>query len=103
MDKTAKVLPGQVRQLLKKMISDKFTIDFVHFGLENLVDEIDRSSNRLSLGMIISALIVGSSFIIMTGKGPLLFGFPMLGFIGFVMAGFLGFLLALVIIRSGKF
>ncbi|MBE9535978.1 MAG: AarF/ABC1/UbiB kinase family protein [Proteobacteria bacterium] len=102
-DKTAKVLPGQVRQLLKKMINDKFTIDFVHFGLENLVDEIDRSSNRLSLGLIISALIVGSSIIIMTGKGPLLFGVPLLGFVGFVLAGFLGFLLAIVIIRSGKF
>jgi len=103
MDKTAKVLPGQIRQLLKKMINDKFTIDFVHFGLENLIDEIDRSSNRLSLGIIISALIVGSSLIIMTGKGPLLLGFPILGFVGFVLAGFLGFILAIVIIRSGKY
>lgn len=102
-DKLAKVLPGQVRQLMKKLISDKFTIDFVHFGLENLVDEIDRSSNRLSLGLIISALIIGSSLIMTTGKGPLFLGFPILGIIGFLMAGFLGLLLATVIIRSKKF
>lgn len=103
MDKLAKVLPGQVRQLMKKLVSDKFTIDFVHFGLENLVDEIDRSSNRLSLGLIISALIIGSSLIMTTGKGPLFWGFPILGIVGFIMAGFLGFLLATVIIRSRKF
>lgn len=102
-DKTARVLPGQIRQLLKKMISDKFTIDFVHIGLENLIDEIDRSSNRLSLGIIISALIVGSSLIMLAGRGPLLMGFPVFGFIGFVIAGLLGFMLAVVIIRSRKF
>ena len=103
MDKLAKVLPGQVRQLMKKLVNDKFTIDFVHIGLENIVDEIDRSSNRLSLGLIISALIIGSSLIMTTGKGPLFLGFPILGIAGFLMAGFLGFLLATVIIRSKKF
>ncbi len=103
LDKTAKVLPGQLRQLMKKMINDKFTIDFVHIGLENLIDEIDRSSNRLSLGLIISALIIGSSLIMMTGQGPFFMGFPVLGFVGFVTAGVLGLLLAIVIIRSRKF
>ncbi len=103
MDKTARVLPGQVRQLMKKLVNDKFTIDFVHIGLDNLIDEIDRSSNRLSLGLVISAIIIGSSLIMMTGKGPLFLGFPILGFAGFVVAGLFGFLLALVILRSGKF
>lgn len=102
-DKTARVLPGQIRQLMKKILNDKFTIDFVHFGLENLIDEIDRSSNRISLGLVISALIIGSSLIIMTGQGPMFLGFPVLGFVGFVLAAFLGFLLAVVIIRSRKF
>ncbi|MDH3973776.1 MAG: AarF/UbiB family protein [Deltaproteobacteria bacterium] len=103
MEKTAKVLPGQIRQLMKKMLTDKFTIDFVHIGLNNLIDEIDRSSNRLALGLIISAIIIGSSLIMTTGKGPLFMGFPILGLAGFVLAGVLGFLLAVVIIRSRKF
>ncbi|MBE9505149.1 MAG: ubiquinone biosynthesis protein UbiB [Proteobacteria bacterium] len=102
-DRTARVLPGQIRQLMKKMVNDKFTIDFVHVGLENLVDEVDRSSNRISLGLIIAALIIGSSLIMMTGKGPLLFGFPLLGFLGYAIAGFFGLMLAIVIIRSRKF
>ena len=76
---------------------------FQVFGLENLIDEIDRSSNRISLGLVISALIIGSSLIIMTGRGPMFMGFPLLGFIGFSLAGFLGFFLAIVIIRSKKF
>lgn len=103
MEKTAKVLPGQIRQLMKKMISDKFTIDFVHIGLDNLIDEIDRSSNRLALGLIISAIIIGSSLIMTTGLGPLFMGYPILGLAGFVLAALLGFLLAIFIIRSRKF
>jgi len=102
-DKTARVLPGQIRQLMQKMLSDKFTIDFVHVGLEQLTEEIDRSSNRLALGLIISALIIGSSLIMLTGKGPLFMGLPVLGFAGFAVAGFLGLLLAIVIIKSRKF
>ncbi len=102
-DKTAKVLPRQIRQLMQKMLNDKFTIDFVHIGLEQLTEEMDRSSNRLSLGLIIASLIVGSSLIMLTGKGPLFMGLPLLGFAGFAVAGFLGFILAVVIIKSRKF
>lgn len=101
-DKTVKVLPSQIRQLMQKMLNDKFTIDFVHIGLEQLTEEIDRSSSRLSLGLIIAALIVGSSLIMLTGKGPLFMGLPLFGFAGFSAAGLLGLLLAIVIIKSRK-
>lgn len=99
----ARVLPSQIRQILKKMVNDKFTIDFVHVGLENFINEIDRSSNRLSFAVIISALIIGSSMIMQSGVGPMFMGFPVLGVVGFVFAGILGLGLAVVILRSGRF
>lgn len=96
--------PYQMSQILKKMMSDKFTIDFVHKGLEDLMGEMDRSSNRLTFGLIVAALIIGSSLIIaFGGGGPKLFGFPFLGVLGFVIAGFLGLWLAFLILKSGKF
>jgi ubiquinone biosynthesis protein len=52
--------------------------------------------------MLIAALIIGSSLIMQTEKGPLLFGFPALGFIGYSIAGFLGLWLAIAILRSGR-
>lgn len=98
-----KVLPEQMGQILKKMIDDRFTIDFMHKGLDELIGEMDRSSNRLTFGLIVSALIVGSSLVIAFGTGPTIFGLPLLGVAGFTVAGFLGIWLAFLILKSGKF
>lgn len=98
-----RTLPSQITQILKKMTSDKFTIDFMHKGLEDLMGEMDRSSNRLTFGIVVAALIVGSSLVLAFGGGPKLFGLPFLGILGFLIAGFLGLWLAFLILRSGKF
>jgi ubiquinone biosynthesis protein len=37
-----------------------------------------------------------------SGKGPLLWDFPVFGIIGFLLAGVMGLGLAFVILRSGK-
>ncbi len=95
--------PAQFHRLLKKMLEDKFTVDFMHKGLDNFIGEIDRSSNRLTFGIIVAALIVGSSFIMLSGQGDRLFGFSTLGVIGFFVSSVLGLCLAFVILRSGKF
>lgn len=99
----AKALPSQINQILKKMTSDKFTIDFMHKGLEDLMGEMDRSSNRLTFGVIVGSLIIGSSLVMAFGGGPKLFGYPFFGILGFLIAGFMGFWLAFLILRSGKF
>jgi len=65
--------------------------------------EMDRSSNRLTFGVIVAALIIGSSLVMAFGGGPKLFGFPFLGIAGFLIAGILGLWLAFLILRSGKF
>jgi ubiquinone biosynthesis protein len=95
--------PSQLTRLLQKMLEGKLAIDFVHQGYEKMVDEMDRSSNRLSFSLIISALIIGSSLMVLSGKGPLLWQFPIFGIVGFLIAGVLGFGLAISILRSGKF
>ncbi|MEK7713242.1 MAG: AarF/ABC1/UbiB kinase family protein, partial [Deltaproteobacteria bacterium] len=78
-----KEAPSQLRQIMKKMVNDKFTIDFVHVGLENFISEIDRSSNRISFAVIIAAVIIGSSMIIQSGVGPMFMGYPIIGIMGF--------------------
>ncbi|MEK7828685.1 MAG: ubiquinone biosynthesis protein UbiB, partial [Deltaproteobacteria bacterium] len=65
--------------------------------------EMDRSSNRLTFGVIVGSLIIGSSLVMAFGGGPKLFGYPFFGILGFLIAGFMGFWLAFLILRSGKF
>jgi len=73
-----------------------------HKGLEPLIREIDRSSNRVSVSLLVAALIVGSSMIITVEKGYMLFNLPLLGLMGFLFAGILGVYLIISILKSGK-
>ena len=97
-----KPLPRQLRILINKILDGELEIEFVHLGLENLIREIDRSSNRISFGLIISALIIGSSIVMHTEIGPALYGLPIIGIIGFSFAGLMGIGLVISILRSGK-
>ena len=98
----AKNLPRDLKEFINRVNRNKFKIDLEHRGLEKLISDLDKSSNRLSFSMLIAALIVGSSLIMQTEKGPLLFGYPILGFLGYSIAGFLGLWLAIAILRSGR-
>lgn len=95
--------PSQSGRIMQKAIDDKLRIEFVHKGLEDFMGEVDRSSNRLTLGLIVAALVVGSSLVIASEAAPTVLGVPALGLAGFLIASILGLWLALQIIRSGKF
>ncbi|MDW7712516.1 MAG: AarF/ABC1/UbiB kinase family protein [Deferrisomatales bacterium] len=98
-----RAVPSQVTRILQRMLEGKFAVDFVHQGYEPMLHELDRSSNRISFSVIIAALIIGSSLIVLAGRGPLVWDFPVFGILGFLLAGVLGFGLAIAILRSGRF
>jgi len=95
-------LPGDLKEVIGKARDDRLQIQFVHRNLEHFVQEMDRSSNRLSFAIVIAALIVGSSFVMQRGAGPALFGLPAFGLVGFLAAAFLGLWLAVGILKSGR-
>lgn len=101
-EELVKILPGDLRYILGKIKKGRMNMIFEHRGLEQLIIEIDRSSNRLAFSLIIAALIVGSSIIIFFDKGWHVFGFSVFGLIGYVIAAVLGLWLAIAILRSGK-
>jgi ubiquinone biosynthesis protein len=101
--KIMKLLPNQLNTLIKKLIKGELKIEFEHLGLDNLIREIDRSSNRIAFGLIISSIIVGSSIIMSLETGPIFYGYPLLGVLGYISAGIMGLGLVISILRSGKF
>jgi ubiquinone biosynthesis protein len=98
-----KELPTRFRQIIEKIDRGELNIRFQHANLGGLRNTLENITNRLTLGIIIAALIVASSMIITTGVKPLLFGFPALGIIGYIVSGVLGLWLVVNIIRSRKF
>ena len=96
------ILPKEFLWLIKSFKKGDINVNFQHKGLEKLILEVDRASNRLSFSMIIGALIIGSSFVIQANIGPFIFGYPAIGIIGYLFASFLGLFLIISILRSGK-
>jgi len=96
------VLPFELRRIVRKLRKGDLIVPLEHRGLEHLINEIDRSSNRLSFALIIAALIVGSSLLIRAEVGARIFNIPLLGLLGFLFAGVLGIWLVIGILRSKR-
>jgi ubiquinone biosynthesis protein len=95
-------LPAGIQRLVRRLEHDDLTINLQHRGLEDHDDAMKIAANRITLGVIIGSLIIGSSMIITTGIKPLLFGYPMLGTVGFLLSALLGFYVVWDIIRHGR-
>jgi len=95
-------LPQDLREFTTKLNKGKIRVGLDVHGLDRLISELDKSTNRISFALIIAAIIVGSSLIMTVDIGVRLFGLPILGLIGYLFAGILGAGLAISILRSGK-
>jgi len=95
-------LPRDLIDILHKFKEGRLKFNFEHQGLEKLVREINRSSSRISLSLIVAALIIGSSLVLQQQVGPFIFGYPAIGIIGYLLASFLGLGLIISILKSGK-
>lgn len=98
----ARNIPRDLKEIINRINRNKFKIDLEHRGLDKFTADFDRSINRLSTSMILAAMIIGSSIIMQTDKGPKVMGFPVLAFMGYTVAGLVGLWLVYAIIRSGR-
>jgi len=94
--------PKQVNRFLRKSLRDEVGININPIGLDKLIKDIDRSSNRLAFSIVVAAIIVGSSMLIQSNIGSKIFGMPAIGAIGFLVAFLLGLRLLISIIKSGR-
>src|SRR5215203_3176501 len=95
--------PRQIHALLDELKDGEVEVRFRHAGLDDLISKVDILANRLVFGLLIAALILGSSMLgIFVEGGAQLLGLSVFGLIGFVFAAILGLLLLFAIIRSGR-
>jgi len=94
--------PRQINRLLKKSLRDEMSFKIDPVGMDRLIRDIDRSSNRIAFSLVVAAIIVGSSMLIQSDIGGRIFGLPTVGAIGFLVAFLLGLRLLISILRSGR-
>ena len=97
-----KNIPGRIEHIIEILDKGELKFRFQHENLSGLRRTLETITNRLTFGIIIAALIIGSSMIITTGVKPLLFGFPALGIVGYLVSAILGLWLVFNIIRKKK-
>ena len=94
-------LPQDVSRLLRAAKRGRLEIHIDVLHLKRLGNQLDSAANRLVVGVVVAALIIGSSIVMTVPGGPTLMGLPFFGLLGFVGA-LLGSLWLLVSIwRSG--
>jgi ubiquinone biosynthesis protein len=94
-------LPQQLRRIVGAAGSGRLRLRVGVDELHEFGERVSHSANRLSLSLVISALIIGSSIVMTVDGGPRWLGLPFFGLAGFLAAVGGGVWLLLSILRSG--
>jgi ubiquinone biosynthesis protein len=103
LSKLATSLPEDMEEVIEKIKRGKLHVEFEHKGLEPLDSALDVASKRISLGLVLGALILGSSMLVIADVPPHYNNIPVVGVIGFVLSGLFGLRWMASIWRQGKF
>ena len=90
-----KDLPDRLNSTRDKVERGELEINMNHSGLDELKDQ-------LSISLIVSALLVGSSIAILADKGPRVWDISAIGFFGFLISAVLGIYIIIKFIRTEK-
>jgi ubiquinone biosynthesis protein len=94
--------PKEMHQLLRASRKGALQVDFNVKGIGPYVDKIDVAISRLTMGIVTSALIIGTSIIMTVKSESAVFSLPVLGFLGYVFAFLGGLWLLFSIWRSNR-
>ena len=95
-------LPGDLSRLLRAARRGRMEVHIDVIHLRRVGDQLDRAANRITIGIVVAALIIGSAIVLTVPGGPTLFGVSFLGLIGFSAATLGGVWLLLSIWRTRK-
>ncbi len=91
-----KSYPRQLKNIIKMLEKNKIKISLDLIGFDRLEEIFKNSFNRLSLSLIISSLIIGSSLTVDLDIEPKIFNIPFFSFIGYITA----FILCCILVFS---
>ncbi|HJT50379.1 MAG TPA: AarF/UbiB family protein [Nitrosospira sp.] len=95
-------LPRDLSRLLRSARRGKLDIHIDIAHLKHLGDQLDGAVNRLIIGIVVAAIIVGSAVVMAVSTGPTLWGVPFFALLGFLCATIGGIWLLSSISRTNK-
>ena len=95
-------LPRDLRDLVRSARRGRLQVHVDVTSLERFGHQLDGAANRLAVGLVTAAFIIGSSIVMTVAGGPTLLGLSSLGLLGFLAAIAGGAWLLLSIWRSAR-
>lgn len=95
-------LPVRLLEVADLMLAGRLKTQLELANLDQLAGHMSKMANRMVFGLVVSALIIGSSMLINADVGPQVLNMPALGLVGFLGAAFMGLWLLISILHSGK-
>lgn len=99
----ASSLPRELRRLLRSARRGRLHLQIEVTSLKAFGEQVDRAANRLTMGVVTAALVIGSSIVMHSAGGGVSRRWLLaLGALGFVGAAMIGVWIVLSIWRSGR-
>lgn len=95
-------LPSDLKRIVSRARRGRFRLEIDVRELERFAAHFERSANRMTIGLVTSALIIGTSIALNVPGGPSVLGFPVLALIGFATSFTAGLWLLWLIWRSPR-
>jgi ubiquinone biosynthesis protein len=95
-------MPRDLTRLLRAARRGKLDIQVDVLPLKHLGAQLDGAASRLTVGIVVAAIIVSSSIVMTVSGGPTLLGLPFFGLLGYLFASVGGIWLMFSISRSSK-
>ena len=96
----AEKLPGRVNKILDTIGNNEFKINVDAIDEKIVLEGLQKVANRISLGLILAALIVGASMLMRVETSFKILGYPAFAMIFFLLAAVAGMGLAATIIMT---
>jgi ubiquinone biosynthesis protein len=99
----AREAPYQFHDFMEQIRDGQLEVGFVHKGLDDFLEYMQRVANRLVIALIVTGGLIGSSLIgIFAKAGPHFLGINIISVIGFALSAVLGAWLFWGVVRGGR-
>jgi len=98
-------VPRDLARLLKDALRGRLRVDLDLKRLDSFGERLHNTIDRMTIGIMTSSLVIGSSIVMTVGGGPAVFGIPvltLLGLFGYLIAFFNSLWIILAIWRSDR-
>ncbi|TKJ17290.1 hypothetical protein CEE44_02020 [Candidatus Woesearchaeota archaeon B3_Woes] len=95
-------IPEKTSFFLKKVREADVSLKYIDKDMRNLIMEMDKSSNRVTFGMIIAALVIASTIMLPYNEIQIM-DMSAFSFMGFLISGLLVLIIVISILKERKF